>query len=681
MTHRPVVGALAACAALAVAAPAAATQSPSTAVSSSSSTTPLVRLTGTLLTTAVEPAHGSTVTPGAAHAAVRVSGRLVPVDAGAVADVPSGSRVTLDVRVPDPVVDAAEQGDRLRVPTVAGRTVTHDLGSADVDAASDDSPATAGSDIGRATTDQAIAPGTDPLAVEEVVSTRAAAAAAYTPATRRVTVVNVVPRGGTADPATRAEISSMVSGTDAFWRANSRSTLKVSLARVAPSFRSSYGCDEPWKMWNDAAARLGWPGSADTTLVLVLPERLPSSLGCGYGLGTIGDDPNSPGYVYGMGTAVDLLAHEIGHNMSLDHADVLTCETRAQDAAVSRGRWPSRCSEWEYADGQDIMSLDGEGPSGMLSTPRAWQLGLLERSAVTSVPSGRTTRVTLRPLAGRTGVRGATVVSSYSGARYWVEYRTPAGRDRYNALGQRTGVRVLRMGPSGTTVLLDPTPTGDMDDELRLTAGRTLRSYDGRIRVTTVSTSSTAAVVDITASSSATSFSRVSAPWVAGTRGVGRALTAREGGWLPVPASYTYRWYRGGSPISGATGRTYRPTTADAGRYLSVRVVVSGPGLLATSRTSAAVGIPIYATTRPSVAGNPRVGRTLEARVGRWTPSPTSYAYRWYRDGRAISGATGKTYRVTSSDAGRRLKVVVTARRSGYSTGSTSTYSTAAVTR
>jgi hypothetical protein len=67
----------------------------------------------------------------------------------------------------------------------------------------------------------------------------------------------------------------------------------------------------------------------------------------------------------------------------------------------------------------------------------------------------------------------------------------------------------------------------------------------------------------------------------------------------------------------------------------------------------------------PRVSGTPAVGRTLSTDRGRWNGGPTSYAYRWYRSGKAISGATRSTYRVTKADVGRALTVRVTARRSG----------------
>lgn len=43
-----------------------------------------------------------------------------------------------------------------------------------------------------------------------------------------------------------------------------------------------------------------------------------------------------------------------------------------------------------------------------------------------------------------------------------------------------------------------------------------------------------------------------------------------------------------------------------------------------------------------------------------------TYSYRWYRDGTAISGATGKTYTVKTSDRGHTLTVRLTATKRGY---------------
>ena len=43
-------------------------------------------------------------------------------------------------------------------------------------------------------------------------------------------------------------------------------------------------------------------------------------------------------------------------------------------------------------------------------------------------------------------------------------------------------------------------------------------------------------------------------------------------------------------------------------------------------------------------------------------------SYRWYRNGKPIAGATKKSYKVKKADAGKRLRVKVTARKTGYTT-------------
>ncbi len=170
-------------------------------------------------------------------------------------------------------------------------------------------------------------------------------------------------------------------------------------------------------------------------------------------------------------------------------------------------------------------------------------------------------------------------------------------------------------------------------------------------------------------------FTNKAVPKITGTKGVGKKLTTSNGSWSPTPTSYTYRWKRNGVAIAGATRRTYTPTKADAGRYIKVTVTARRAGYKNKPSTSYRVGIPMHFTTRPYISGTPAVGRTLTARVGTWTPKPTSYRYRWYRNGVPITGATAKTYTVKRIDRGKRIKVRVGVRRTGYVSGSAITYS------
>ncbi|GAA5155964.1 hypothetical protein GCM10023340_42570 [Nocardioides marinquilinus] len=78
-------------------------------------------------------------------------------------------------------------------------------------------------------------------------------------------------------------------------------------------------------------------------------------------------------------------------------------------------------------------------------------------------------------------------------------------------------------------------------------------------------------------------------------------------------------------------------------------------------------------TARPVVRGTAVVGKTLTAAKGTWSGSPTSFAYRWLRDGRPIAGATRSTYRLVKADGGRKVSVTVTAGGAGGTAQATST--------
>jgi len=75
----------------------------------------------------------------------------------------------------------------------------------------------------------------------------------------------------------------------------------------------------------------------------------------------------------------------------------------------------------------------------------------------------------------------------------------------------------------------------------------------------------------------------------------------------------------------------------------------------------------------PTVAGTPTVGQPLEVQPGTWTPTPTSFDYRWLADGAPIADATTATYTPTPDVRGKALTVHVTARRNGFAPGSTTT--------
>ncbi|MFE4311029.1 hypothetical protein ACFRR6_33830 [Streptomyces sp. NPDC056891] len=172
------------------------------------------------------------------------------------------------------------------------------------------------------------------------------------------------------------------------------------------------------------------------------------------------------------------------------------------------------------------------------------------------------------------------------------------------------------------------------------------------------------------------------APGISGTAVVGGKVTAKPGSWsLPVN-SLAYQWRANGVAIAGATASTYTIPSTIQGKQLSVAVIArktGHPTLTAVSGSLAVKGAAPKATKAPALTGTVKVGRTLTLNRGTWTPAPTSYAYQWYANGRAISGATRATFTLTKAQRGTRITVRVTAHRTGHISGVAWTRATGAV--
>lgn len=159
-------------------------------------------------------------------------------------------------------------------------------------------------------------------------------------------------------------------------------------------------------------------------------------------------------------------------------------------------------------------------------------------------------------------------------------------------------------------------------------------------------------------------------PTISGTAAIGSTLTAATGTWTPAPVTLTYQWRREGSPIAGATGRTYAVGPADGGAKLSVSVTGAKPGYATLTQTSTATAtvtkLAFTATPLPRITGAAKVGSTLTVVPGSWTPAPDRFNYVWKRNGVAIVASSGATYTLVGADAGKSITVTVTGVKLGF---------------
>jgi len=169
-------------------------------------------------------------------------------------------------------------------------------------------------------------------------------------------------------------------------------------------------------------------------------------------------------------------------------------------------------------------------------------------------------------------------------------------------------------------------------------------------------------------------------PTITGTAAVNQTLTAKPGTWTSG-TTLRYQWYASGAAISKATASTFKLSSAQKGKKITVKVTGSKSGYASVAKTSPARG-PVTAGVvsgpAPTISGTAKVGVTLTAKAGTWT-SGSTISYRWYANGAAISGATKSTFVPAAAQLGAKVTVTVTATKSGWSSNSKSSAATAAV--
>jgi hypothetical protein len=173
-------------------------------------------------------------------------------------------------------------------------------------------------------------------------------------------------------------------------------------------------------------------------------------------------------------------------------------------------------------------------------------------------------------------------------------------------------------------------------------------------------------------------------PTTTGAAQAGTQLASDKGTWTGTISTYAYQWLscdsKGAncSPIAGATNSKYTLADGDVGDTVRLQVTATGPGgSVAATAAATAVVVDLAPTNvvQPPLNGTPVLGHgySLSISLGTWNGSNLVYSYRWKRcDSKGsncavISGATAKSYKLTSADLGSTLKGFLTATNSAGS--------------
>jgi hypothetical protein len=176
-------------------------------------------------------------------------------------------------------------------------------------------------------------------------------------------------------------------------------------------------------------------------------------------------------------------------------------------------------------------------------------------------------------------------------------------------------------------------------------------------------------------------------PSIAGSLLDGSTLTGSKGTWSGSEPSFSYQWLQCNASgaackeISGATGTTLGLLTGMIGGTvrLAVTATNSAGSTSATSEPSGLIKALLPSNTSlPSIGGLLEDGQTLTGAKGSWSGSEPSFAFQWLlcnaagAECKELSGATGATLGLLTSEIGKTVRLAVTATNSAGSTTATS---------
>jgi beta-glucosidase-like glycosyl hydrolase len=118
-----------------------------------------------------------------------------------------------------------------------------------------------------------------------------------------------------------------------------------------------------------------------------------------------------------------------------------------------------------------------------------------------------------------------------------------------------------------------------------------------------------------------------------------------------------------GAAVLASSG-TALPVSVALAAAIDPAAVAADVGAAAPGETTVSAFVK---APKPKIVGTRKVGRTLKAKVGTWSPAPV-LSYQWYRGSKAIAKATSATYTLKAADRGKRITVKVKATQTGYAT-------------
>src|SRR3989344_3207054 len=268
----------------------------------------------------------------------------------------------------------------------------------------------------------------------------------------------------------------------------------------------------PWSSWRDAAYVAVQAGGANLTAYDNIQYNFPTTSACGFG-GIAGINGSYSLINYSSATNVSLRAHELGHNLNMNHANALNCyDTNSVRVSVS-----NNCFNKEYADVFDVMGSTGAYHLNAYHKGQATSQGTNWLSAANTQTVSTSGTYAISPIENySTGAQVLRIPKAFTYppynkqnvGYYYIEYRQPIGFDvaMANTYPASTNGVLIHLSSAYDNSapwfpqLVDATPQTTTFADASLGVGKTLSDSIAGINITLLSLTPSVATVQVTIS-------------------------------------------------------------------------------------------------------------------------------------------------------------------------------------